>query len=104
MPTVGPAFAQLQSAILQGLARAAPSAAELAVERLVPLLGNLDRAWPFVVIAARAFDMARRSGSFPTPEQIGRYLAASASEFASEKLAAEWLKLKPLWKDPPVVE
>lgn len=103
MPAVGPAFAQLQSAILQGLARAAPSAAELAVERLVPLLGNLDRAWPFVVIAARAFDMARRSGSFPSPEQIGRYLAASASEFASEKLAAEWLKLKPLWKDPPVV-
>lgn len=103
MPAVGPAFAQLQSAILQGLARSAPAAAELAVERLVPLLGNLDRAWPFLVIAARAFDMARQAGSFPTPEKIGRYLMASASEFASEKTAAAWLSSKPLWKDPPVV-
>jgi hypothetical protein len=103
MPAVGPAFAQLQSAILQGLAQAAPVVATETVKRLVPLLANLDRAWPFVVIAARAFDMARRSGTFPSPERIGRYVTASASEFASEKLAREWLKLKPLWKDPPVV-
>lgn len=103
MPAVGPGFAQLQSAILQGLARTMPAVADQAVKHLVPLLADLPRAWPFVVIAARAFDMARRSGRFPTPEQVGRYLAASASEFGSEKLAAEWMKLKPLWKDPPVV-
>ncbi|MBI3204486.1 MAG: hypothetical protein HYZ29_23315 [Myxococcales bacterium] len=101
MPAVGAPFAQLQSAILQGLAQAAPAAATEAVKRLVPLLGSLDKSWPFVVIAARAFDMARRSKRFPTPEQIGRYLTASASEFASERLAAEWMRLKPFWKEQP---
>lgn len=101
MPAVGPGFAQLQSAILQGLAQAAPAVATETVKRLVPLLADLPRAWPFVVIAARAFDMARRSKRFPSPEQMGRYLTASASEFASEKLAAEWMKLKPFWKGQP---
>lgn len=101
MPAVGPGFAQLQSAILQGLAQAAPAVAAEAVKRLVPLLADLPRAWPFVAIASRAFDMARRSKRFPTPEQMGRYLTASASEFASEKLAAEWMKLKPFWKAEP---
>jgi len=98
VPAVGPPFRAVQSAILQGLAQAAPAVASEAVKRLVPLLAELPRSWPFVVIAARAFDMARRSKRFPTPEQIGRYLTASASEFASEKLAAEWLKMTPVWK------
>lgn len=103
MPAVGAPFAQIQAAVLQGLARAAPPVAAEAARRLVPLLANLDQAWPFVVVAARAFDMARRSGRWPSPEQIARYLAAASSEFASEKLAREWLKLKPIWKDLPEV-
>lgn len=104
MPTVGlRRFEQVQAALLQGLAEAAPAVASETVRRLVPVLADLRRAWPFLLIAARAFDMARRQRAFPTPELIPRYLTAAASEFASEKLAAEWLKLKPLWKDPPVV-
>lgn len=98
MPAVGPAFAQLQSAILQGLAQAAPVVATEATRRLVPLLADLPRAWPFVAIAARAFDMAKKAKRFPTPELMARYLTAAASEFASEKFAAEWMRLKPFWK------
>lgn len=97
----------IQTAVAAALAKTAGQAAEGLAARFALLLASAlakpGHTWAFLAIAARAADMAARAGEFPSPELIKRYLEASASEFFSEQFGREWLKLKPLWKDPPTV-
>lgn len=92
-------FGSLQSALLEGLARAAPGAARAALPHLLRLLGNLDRAWPVVVIAGRALELLLARSKLPTPEAIAGAIERAAREFAQTELAKYWMKQPPLWKE-----
>lgn len=93
-----PTFASLQSALLEGLARAAPAAAKAALPHLLRLLGNLDRAWPVLVIAGRALELLEARKKLPDPEAIAGAIERAGKEFANTELARYWMRQPPLWK------
>lgn len=104
MPPVNvPTYGSLQAALFEGVAKAAPEVAKGMLPVLVKLLANLDQTWPYLRVAARAFELVQKRGKLPTPEAAGHAVAVASRELLNDKLARYWLKLKPIWRDPPEV-
>lgn len=103
MPPVTPSFGSLQSALFAGVAKAAPEVAQGMLPVLVKLLANLDQTWPYLRVAVRAYELASKRGKLPTPESAAHALAYAGRELLHDKIARSWLKLKPIWADPPEV-
>lgn len=78
-----------QSALLALLSNTAPAA----LPHIIGLLGRVARVPHLIPILNRAIDMASKSGEFLSPAMWRRALMAAASEYTSEALAKEWLKL-----------
>ncbi|GMV19483.1 MAG: hypothetical protein AMXMBFR56_77070 [Polyangiaceae bacterium] len=103
MQPVTTAYGSLQSALFEGIAKAAPEVAKGMLPVLVPLLTNLDKTWPYLRVALRAYELASKRGKLPTPESAAHALAYAGRELLSDKTARYWLKLKPIWADPPEI-
>lgn len=93
-----PSFASLQSALIEGLARAAPKVAEAALPHLLKLLRNLDTALPAIAIASRAVDLLAKRGGLPNPDAIVGAFQRAAREVANTELARAWMRNKLVWK------
>jgi hypothetical protein len=98
MPPVN-TFGSLQTALFEGMARAAPEVAKAVAPRLVPLLTRLDQTWPFLVVAARAYELASKRRGAPTPESILHAVTIAGRELGQDKLARLWLRQKPFWRE-----
>lgn len=96
MPSV--TYGSLQGALLEGLAKAAPSVAEAALPHLLKLLRNLDVALPAIVIAARAVELLAKRNKLPNGDAIVGAFQRAARETANTELAKLWMRNKPVWK------
>jgi len=98
MPPVNNTYGSLQSALLEGLARATPAVAEQVLPHLLKLLSNLDVAAPAIAIAARGVDLLVKRKSLPNTDAIVGAFSRAAKEVANTTLARDWLKRKPFWR------